>query len=122
VALARWLPYLPVAPVVGVGVLAAEVPFALWNLQRDYVWFAPVVNPARTGSDATWPCFEEQTWACFLDGFATTEVGWHLAYLGGLALVAAALALLRDERRPRYAVVAAAALAVTVGAGIAQLP
>ncbi|MDG4826081.1 hypothetical protein O7635_29890 [Asanoa sp. WMMD1127] len=48
--------------------------------------------------------------------------GWHLAYLAGVAAVLATLALLRSGARRGFAVPAlAAALAVTVAAGAAQL-
>ena len=120
VALARWLPYLPVAPLAGIAILWIEIPW--WNLQSGYVWFAPVVNPARTGPHSSWPCDYDQDWPCVLERLASGEMAWHLLYLAGLIVTACALALARERPRKRAALAAAGGISVAVVAGILQLP
>lgn len=122
-ALARWLPYLPVAPLGVVAVVVVQIP-AMWNLQNDYAWFAPVVNTARSDGypDASWPCTKNQDWPCAVERFAATSAGWHLVYLAGIVLVLGALALWKEDRRPRTVALAALGSALVVAGGILQLP
>lgn len=122
VALARWLPFLPVAGVAAVALLVVEIPFALWNLQSGYVWLAPLVNTARVGADSSWPCAPDQAWPCFLDRFATDSAAWHLVYLAGLALALAAAALLKHGLHRRTLLVGAAAGVLVVAGAVLQLP
>lgn len=122
-ALARWVPYLPVAPVLSVGLLALELPLTTWNIQDAKAWFAPVVNPAVSAEGSSWPCSSDQGWPCVLERFASGSVGWHLLYLAGAAAVLAALAWLRHASRPQAALAVAAAGAATAAASaVLQLP
>jgi hypothetical protein len=120
--LARWLPYLVVAPLAAVAMFVAQIP-GLWNSQGDYAWFAPFVNTARNDlPGSSWPCSPEQRWPCLVDDFATTSAGWHLVYLAGIALVLAAVALWKEDRRPRIGAVAGLGLALVVAGGVLQVP
>jgi hypothetical protein len=121
-ALARWLPYLPVAPLAGVAVFVAQIP-GLWNSQRAYAWFGPYVNTARNDvPGSSWPCSPDQRWPCVVDDFATTSAGWHLVYLAGIALVLGALALVKEDRRPRTYALGALGGALVVAGGVLQVP
>lgn len=122
IALARWLPAVGVAPVVVVAFLAVEMPVTSWGTASEWRWLAPVVNHGRDG----WaPCSLEAhlAWGC--DGaaaFDVTAMRWHLLYLTGLTTLFVALALLRHGRRARYLALGAGGLALTVVAGIFQIP
>jgi hypothetical protein len=122
VALARWVPHPPAGAVAAVGLLVFQMPFVMWNLQDAPGWFLPLVNPAQSSQapDSSWPCASDQRWPCLLKGFA--PLGWHLAYLAGLGLLLAGLALLRDRRRRADSLLAAAGLTVAVTAGALQVP
>ncbi len=116
-ALARWVPYLPVAPVLSVGLLVVEMPLTTWNIPGAKAWLAPIVNPAIATEGASWPCATGQDWPCTLDRFASGSVGWHLLYLLGVATVLAALAWLRHRGGTRLLLGLAAAGAVAAGVG-----
>lgn len=115
--LARWVPYLPVAPVLSVGLLVVEMPLTTWNIPGAKAWLAPIVNPAIATEGASWPCSTGQEWPCTLDRFASGSVGWHLLYLAGAATVLAALAWQRHRPTSRFLVglVAVAVIAAAVG-------
>lgn len=118
--LARWVPYLPVAPVLSVGLLVVEMPLTTWNIPGAKAWLAPIVNPAIAVEGASWPCSAEQEWPCTLDRFASGSVGWHLLYLAGAATVLATVAWLRHRpaRIRALAVLAAGVLAAGVGGAL----
>jgi hypothetical protein len=121
VALARWLPYLPVAPLAAVAVFVVQVT-VMWGSERDYAWFVPFVNTARSDvPGASWPCSPDQGWPCGVDEFATTSAGWHVVYLAGIALILGAAALWKEDRRPRIAAAAALGGVLVVAGGTLQL-
>lgn len=124
IALARWIPFLPAAPVAASGLVVFELPATSWNLQEAWVWFLPLVNTARTPPDKTFPCVKSglaSTW-CGEPVFLTTSAGWHLGYLAGLGVVFAAAALLRDDRRPSTLALLVAGAATAVVCGVLQVP
>jgi hypothetical protein len=127
VALARWLPFVVVAPVVALAVLGLQMVVegmspvsALTN--HHLTWFFPFANPSITPPWSFWPCYQSPANPCDVERFAVASAGWHLAYLGGFAVLFATLALLRDSA-PRTLLVACAgpAVAVVVAAQV-QLP
>lgn len=121
IALARWIPYPPVAIVGAAFLFPPQMMLTMWNLQDGGGWLLPFVNPARTARmDASWPCAADQQWPCVLDSLAPLH--WHLAYLGALIMLFAALALLRDGRRRADLLLGASGLIVAVAAGLLQLP
>lgn len=124
IALARWIPFLPAAPVLAAGLVVFQLPATSWNLQGAWTWFLPLVNAAETPPDTSFPCApsgEAMTW-CGEPVFQTTAVGWHLTYLAGAGIAFGAVALLRHDRRPRTIAVAAAGLVLAAVAGVLQIP
>jgi len=124
IALARWLPFLPAAPVLAAGLVVLQMPATQWNLQGGWVWFLPLVNAADTPPDSYFPCArsgEAVVW-CGEPTFLASSAAWHIVYLAGLGVAFAAAALLRDDRRPSNVALAAAGLAAAVVAGVLQIP
>ena len=120
IALARWLPAVALAPVLVVGFLAIEMPMTSWGVATEWRWLAPVVNH---GEKSWAPCSREShaEWRCDSPvGFDVAALRWHLLYLAGITVLLAALALLRDGRRPRRLALATAGLVVAVVAGALQ--
>ena len=112
VLIAAWAP-VPVAPALGVvGLIAFHVAVD----GSDAALLAPTVFWARWGPTGG------ELW----DGFVAGSPTWHAVYVAGLCGLAAAGALVRVAPRPhgvRPVVVAGlAALALTVAAGVLQLP
>lgn len=62
IALARWVPHPAAAVVAAVGLFFVQMPAVIWNLKGVHVWFMPLVNPAQTPPDASWPCAPDQQW------------------------------------------------------------
>lgn len=125
IALARWIPFLPAAPVLATGLVLFQMPATSWNLQSAWTWFLPLVNAAETPPHTSpFPCdrFGDPTASCGGPVFQTTAVGWHLAYLAGAGIAFGAVALLRHDRRPRTIAVAAAGLVLAAVAGVFQIP
>ena len=124
IALARWIPFLPAAPVVAAGLVVFSLPATTWNLQSGWVWFLPLVNAAETPPGSSFPCAssgEAMAW-CGEPAFLTGSAAWHIVYLAGLGVAFAAAALLRDDRRPSTVALAGAGIAVAVAAGVLQIP
>ena len=93
VCFGRWTPYPALAPLltllVGVGPVAWSIPWVLMGT-------VPYLEPGHT--------------------WVVGSPGWHLAFLVGAAGTAAALALLRDSRRPAtWALLAASLTALVLG-------
>lgn len=106
---ALWLPARGAVAVVLVGVVVLN---AWLEGNGDSRLFGPATFWARWGADA-------DAWAGLLPGSAAL----HLAYLAGLCGLALAGSLLRvAERRAPAVLLGLAALVVTVGAGVGQLP
>jgi hypothetical protein len=109
VMVATWAPARSTAVIT----MVAMVALSMWlsgDSPRNL--FSPVTMWALWGSSGT-------TWVGTWDGSAA----WHLIYLVGLCGMAAAGAMVRvAERRTTVVVLGLAALAVTVLAGIGQLP
>ena len=124
IALARWIPFLPVAPVAAAGLTVVSLPATTWNLQGAWVWFLPLVNAAETSPDTSFPCARsgEATVWCGEPAFLASSAVWHVVYLAGLGVAFAAAALLRDDRRPSNVALAAAGVAAAVVAGALQIP
>lgn len=122
IALARWIPYPPVAMLAAIGFFFPQMMFTTWNLQDAAGWFLPLVNPAQSSRapDSSWPCSADQQWPCILDSFAALH--WHLVYVAALVVLLGTVALLRDGRRRRDLLLAATSFAVVVVAGALQLP
>jgi hypothetical protein len=111
VMLAVWAPYRATGVVAIVAMVAAN----LWLGGRgdEGILFGPMVDWAA------WGAFYQDRWVGFVPG----DAGWHVVYLLGLCLAAAAGATGRvAERRGPAAVTAVIALGVAVAAGIGQLP
>lgn len=120
VALARWIPHPAVGILAAVVLFFPQMMYTTWNLQDAFGWFLPLVNPAQTGADSSWPCAADQQWPCILETFAALH--WHVVYLAALVVLLGAVALLRERRRRRDLLLAATSLAVVVVAGILQIP
>lgn len=120
VALARWLPHLPVGAVAAVGIFAAQVP-GTWDTSMPHVWFMPFVNPARSAPGTSWPCAPANG-PCYVERFETSAVGWHLLYLAGITLLLAAFALRQESRRSRAVALGALGAILAVTGGILQVP
>jgi hypothetical protein len=93
VCFGRWLPHAVLAPlltlVIGTGPIAWSIPWVL-------IGTVPYLPPSHT--------------------WVVGSPGWHLAFLAGTTATAAALALLRDARRPAtWALLAAGITAVALG-------
>ena len=124
IALARWIPFLPAAPVLAAGLVVFEMPATLWGIESAWKWFLPLANAADTPPETSFPCDRSapgDSW-CGVPVFQTTAAGWHLAYLAGLGIAFGAAALLRHDRRPRTIAVGVSGLAVAAVAGVLQIP
>lgn len=123
IALARWIPFLPAAPVLTAGLVAFQMPTTLWGIESVWKWFLPLANAADTPPGTSFPCDrsgEGVSW-CGEPVFQTTAAGWHLAYLAGLGVAFGAAAVLRHDRRPRTVAIGVAGLAVATVAGMLQI-
>ncbi len=124
IALARWIPFLPAAPVLAAGLVVFQMPATTWNLQNAWTWLLPLVNAAETPPGTSFPCDrpKEGVGWCGEAVFQTTAAGWHLAYLAGLGIAFGTVALLRHDRSPRTIALGATGLAVAAVAGVVQIP
>ena len=124
IALARWIPFLPAAPVLAAGLVVFQMPATLWGIESVWKWFLPLANAADTPPGTSFPCDRsgEGVGWCGAPVFQTTAAGWHLAYLAGLGIAFGGVALLRHDRRPRTIAVGMAGLAVAAVAGVLQIP
>ncbi len=116
VAVARWLPWPGVPLAVGVGLIAlAMLSFNPVEDGRAAGFLAPTV--IITGSET-----QAESWVW--PRSADAHLGWHAGYLLGLCLLALAAALGRHRPLRQRAVLGlgAAGGALTVAAGILQLP
>lgn len=104
VALARWIPSSLVAPVVAVGFFALLGQVSQGESPSDVTWFWPTLSVD--------PRFAS---------LSPVVVRWHIAYLVGLAVVLASLAVLRSGGRWRTALSLGAGAALAVGAGTLQV-
>lgn len=124
IALARWIPFLPTGSVLAAGLVLFQMPATSWNLQSAWTWFLPIVNAAETPPHTSFPCDNSGdgvSW-CGEPVFQVTAVGWHLAYLAGIAVVAGALALMRHDRRPVTLAGLVVGLLLVAVAGVSQIP
>ena len=103
-------------PLMIVAIFAAQVP--AWNSGGDSWdgWLLPMWNDVVVASGTSNPCEPGNVGpGCGVILRHLPGIGWHLSYLMGVALLASAGALVREQRRLPFAVLAvlAAALAVT---------
>lgn len=124
IVLARWIPFLPAAPVAAAGLVVFSLPATIWNLQGAGVWLLPLVNAADTPPDSYFPCARlgGATEWCGEPTFLTSSAAWHIVYLAGLGVAFAAAALLRDDRRPWTVALTGVGIAAAVVAGVLQIP
>ncbi len=124
IALARWIPFLPAAPVLAAGLVVFQMPTTLWGIESAWKWFLPLANAADTPPGTSFPCDRsgEGVGWCGEPVFQTTAAGWHLAYLAGFGIAFGAVALLRHDRRPRTIAIGVAGLAIAAVAGVLQIP
>jgi hypothetical protein len=100
VLLGRIAPVTLLGALLVVAVVFAEVPLAAWTPDTAWRWAAPLVNDTVTVPDTWRPCEPTGPWMCgAVERFDTTAMAWHLVALAGIAVAAAAAALI-----PRRAV------------------
>jgi hypothetical protein len=106
-----------VAPVALLGTLLVvvvvflEVPLAAWTPDTAWRWVVPLANDIVAVPDTWLRCEPDSTSMCVaVDHFDTAGMAWHLVALAGIALAAAAAALV--QRRGVRIGLAAAALAL----------
>jgi hypothetical protein len=121
VALAVWVPRFGVTLLVAFAIFAIEWIFVFSiGVLSPLHWLVPLADPAKyTRARAHFPPGTPKQDG--LAGFALGAAGWHLLYLVGLAVVLAALALLRHSSRGRLLGAFAIAVAVLVAAALPQL-
>src|SRR5262249_31578610 len=121
VALAVWVPRFGFTVIVAFAIFATEWIFVFSvGVLSSLHWLVPLADPARyTRAGAHFPpaTLSEDG----LAGFDIPGAGWHLLSLTALAVVLAALALLRHSPRRRVLAAGGVALAVLVAAALPQL-
>jgi hypothetical protein len=119
VLLGRLVPSPPLAVLLVVAVVFAEVPLASWAPDTVWRWAVPLANNVVAVPDSWRPCEPGSTSMCgIVDHFDTTGMTLHLLALAGVAACAAAAALAR-RREVRAALVAAAFALVAGTAAVA---
>lgn len=119
VALARWVPSLLALPLVVVALLVQFVTGS-WGVGGTARWFLPMVTHERA---VGWVQVTPSSGYAVVEGFDVTSLSWHVAYLVGLSVVVAAVALHRSGRRSGLLLaMAATGVVVSLAAALLQLP
>ena len=121
VALGVWVPRFSVTLIVAFAIFATEWIFVFSvGVLSSLHWLVPLADPAEyTRAGAHFPPATPKEDG--LAGFAVGAAGWHLLYLTALAIVLAALALLRYSSRRRVLAAGVVALIVLVAAALLQV-
>jgi hypothetical protein len=121
VALAVWLPRLGAAFTVLFALFVTETLLGSWVTVHDGLrWLLPFANSATfTRPHANFP--EGVPRDHGVNGFDVAGARWHLLYLAALAIVFAALALVRHSSRRRVLAACSIAPAVVVAAALPQI-
>lgn len=121
VALAVWVPRFSITLIVAFTIFATEWIFVdSIGVRSSLHWLVPLADPAKyTRAGAHFPpAYPSEDG---LAGFAVGTAGWHVLYLVALAVVLAALALLRHSSSRRVLAACGVALTVLVAAALPQL-
>jgi hypothetical protein len=123
VALARLVPTIALAPLLAVITMALTVPLVAWSSQAPLRWlFLPVSSYTTDEPDIGWPCNPDQPgWCATHAVFDSSTMGWHAGYLVAFAVLAGAVALLRDRPVRVRLAATATVVAVTVVLGAIQV-
>ena len=122
VSLAVWLPRRAVAFTVAFALVASETLLVLFTLSQSTLrWLLPFASPATfTRPNASFPPGIRADDG--LAGFDVTTAGWHLLYLGALAILLATSALLKPKPVSRRRLIAAGGAGlVVVAAAVLEL-
>ncbi|RKQ90338.1 hypothetical protein C8N24_0139 [Solirubrobacter pauli] len=120
VFLGRVGPIAPIALVLPVVIVVAEVPLAAWTPDSVLRWAVPLANDIVAVPDSWVACEPLSPQNCgIVDHFDTTALAWHLLALAGTAAAFAAAALAtRWTVRAGYAVGALAVVVLTTWAAV----
>lgn len=117
VALGRWFPYRLASLAVGIALFFLLIPTFYWTPTG---WVARLA-PLRDHSDVHhWVQVTPGSGHNVVNGFDRVGLAWHVAYLAGIALLLAGLALARHSNAPAVRRLAALGATVAVVGGVAQ--
>lgn len=117
VALGRWVPYRLVSLAVGIALFFLLIPTFFWTPTG---WVARLA-PLRDHSEVHhWVQVTPGSGHNVVNGFDRVGLVWHAAYLAGIALLLAGVALARHSDAPAVRRLLAVGAAVAVIGGVAQ--
>ncbi len=99
VLLGRIAPVTPLAVLLVVAIVVAEVPLAAWTPDSEWRWAVPLVNNIIAVPDGWTQCEPRMDRDCgIVERFDTAAMAWHLVALAVVTAVASAAALAAGRR------------------------
>jgi hypothetical protein len=99
VLLGRVAPVTPLAVLLVVAVVIAEVPLAAWTPETQWRWVVPLVNNIIAVPDGWTQCEPQMDRDCgIVERFDTAAMAWHLVALAVVTAVASAAAVAAGRR------------------------